>query len=58
VGNRAFEWSIAGLIALVIVWIVLGIVFHILPSVVVILVGIVVEIMLGGLLLLVWSKGN
>lgn len=54
--DKAFEWSLTGLTALVIAWIVLGIVFGILAVIWVILIGIVIELGVGGYLLHIWGK--
>ena len=56
-GDKVFEWSLCGLTALVIIWIILGIAFHVLSSVAVILIGVFVEIVIGALLLHIWNKG-
>ena len=54
--DKTFEWSLTGLTILVIVWIVLGIVSHILPTAAVVIIGIIIEIGLGGYMLHRWGK--
>jgi hypothetical protein len=59
--DKAFERSLTGLTALVLLWLVLGIVFRILgwfPIAVgwVVIIGLVVEIVAGGFLLRRWGK--
>ncbi|PIU57806.1 MAG: hypothetical protein COS88_00010 [Chloroflexi bacterium CG07_land_8_20_14_0_80_51_10] len=54
--DKMFEWSLTGLTALVIAWIVVGIVLHILPVAAVVIIGLIVEIGLGGYLLHIWGK--
>ncbi len=59
--DKTFERSLTGLTALVLLWIVLGIVFRIqggFPIAVgwVVLIGLVVEIVAGGFLLRRWGK--
>lgn len=56
VSDKTFEWSLTGLTILVIAWIVLGIVLSLLPAAAVVIIGIIVEIGLGGYLLHVWGK--
>ena len=54
--DKTFEWSLSGLTILVIAWIVVGILLHLLPTAAVVIIGIVVEIGLGGYLLHRWGK--
>ena len=49
--DKMFEWRLTGLTALVIAWIVVGIVLHILPVAAVVIIGLIVELGLGGYLL-------
>ncbi len=54
--NKTFEWSVIGLTALVVLWIVLGIVFGIMGWGWAVVVGLVVEIVGGGVMLNYWGK--
>jgi len=54
--DRTFEISLTGLIALVVLWIILGIVFGIMGWLPVVLIGLVVGIVGGGFLLHYWGK--
>ena len=54
--DKTFEWSLAGLTALIVAWIVLGIVFQVLAAVAVIIIGTIAGIGFSGYLLYVWGK--
>ena len=54
--DKTFEWSLTGLTAAIIAWIVLGIVFNVVAVILVIIIGIVVELGAGGYLLHIWGK--
>lgn len=54
--DRLFERSLSGLTLLVLIWIILGIVFRVLPWGWVLVIGFVVEIGGGGTLLYYWGK--
>ena len=54
--DKTFQWTLTGLTILVIAWIVVGIVFQLLPAVVVIIIGLFIELLLGGYLLHNWGK--
>jgi len=54
--DKVFERSLTGLTALVVLWIILGIVFEIMGWLLVVLIGLVVEIVGGGFLLHYWGK--
>jgi len=54
--DKAFETSLTALTALVLVWIILGIVFNVFAWGWVVFLGLVVEIVLGGFLLRRWGK--
>ncbi len=54
--DRVFEWSLTGLSALVLLWIILGIVFGVIGWGWVVVIGLVVEIVGGGFLLRYWGK--
>ena len=54
--DRLFERSVIGLTALVVLWIILGLVFGVMGWLPVVLIGIVVEIVGGGFLLHRWGK--
>ena len=54
--DKAFETSLTALTALVLLWIILGIVFGIMAWGWVVLLGLVVEIFAGGYLLRRWGK--
>ena len=54
--DKVFERSLSGLTALVLLWIILGIVFGVIGWGWVVIIGLVVEIVGGGLLLHYWGK--
>jgi len=54
--DKAFERSLTGLTIAVIAWIVLGIVFHVLATAAVVIIGVVVELGAGGYLLHRWGR--
>lgn len=54
--DKTFERSLTGLTALVLLWIILGIVFGFMAWVWVVLTGLVVEVVGGGFLLRRWGK--
>jgi hypothetical protein len=54
--DKTFEVSLTTLTALVLVWIILGIVFNVLAWGWVVFFGLVVELGLGGFLLRRWGK--
>ena len=54
--DKTFQWSLTGLTALVIVWIILGILFYPLPAVIVFIVGLLIELAAGGYLLHKWGR--
>ncbi|HCP60604.1 MAG: hypothetical protein U9O84_05230 [Chloroflexota bacterium] len=54
--DKAFETSLIGLTAAVVLWLVLGIVLGVLAWGWVVVVGLVVEIVGGGFLLHYWGK--
>ena len=54
--DKTFEWSLTGLTGLVIAWIVVGIVLGILPVAAVVIIGLVIELGVGGYLLHIWGK--
>ncbi len=54
--DQVFEKSLSGLTLLVLLWIVLGIVFGVIAWGWVLLIGLVVEIVGGGLMLHYWGK--
>ena len=54
--DMVFERSVEGLTVLVIAWIVLGIIFSLLPIVWVVITGLIAEIVIGGILLHFWGK--
>ena len=54
--DKTFERSLTGLTALVLVWIVLGIVLGVMAWGLVVMIGLVIEIGVGGLLLHYWGK--
>jgi len=54
--DKVFERSLTGLTALVVLWIILGIVLGIMDWLLVVLIGLVVEIVGGGFLLHYWGK--
>ncbi len=54
--DKTFEWSLTGLTALVVLWIILGGIFGIMGWLPVVLIGLVVEVVGGGFLLHYWGK--
>lgn len=54
--DKVFERSLTGLTALVVLWIIWGIVLGIMDWLLVVLIGLVVEIIGGGFLLHYWGK--
>lgn len=54
--DKTFQWSIIALAALVVLWMVLGIVFGIMNWGLVMLLGLIVEIVGGGVLLRYWGR--
>jgi len=54
--DKAFERSLTGLTALVLLWIILFIVFGIMAWGLVVSIGLVVELVAGGYLLRRWGK--
>lgn len=54
--DKLFERSLGGLTALVLLWIILGIIFEVIPWGLVVVIGLVVEIVGGGFLLHYWGK--
>ena len=54
--DKTFERSLTGLTAVVLLWIILGIVFGVMAWVWVVLTGLVVEMVAGGFLLRRWGK--
>lgn len=54
--DKTFERSLTGLTALVLLWIILGIVFGVMAWGGVVLLGLIVEIVAGGFLLHRWGK--
>jgi len=54
--DKTFERSLTGLTALVLLWIILGIVFGVMAWVWVVLTGLVVEMVAGGFLLHRWGR--
>ena len=54
--DKVFERSLSGLTALVLLWLILGIVFGVMGWGWVVITGLVVEIVGGGLLLHYWGK--
>ena len=54
--DKTFERSLTGLTALVLLWIIVGIVFGAMAWGWVVLIGLVVEIVVGGFLLRRWGK--
>ena len=54
--DKTFERSLTGLTALVLLWIVLGIVFGVMAWWWVVLTGLVVEMVAGGFLLHRWGR--
>jgi len=55
--DKVFERSLSGLTALVLLWLILGIVFGVMGWGWVVIIGLVVEIVGGGFLLHYWGKG-
>jgi len=56
VSDRAFQWGVIGLTMAALVWMVLGIVMHILSSLLVIAIGLVFWLAGSGALLYYWGK--
>jgi len=54
--DKAFETSLTGLTAAVVLWIILGVVFGVLTWGWVVVVGLIIEIVGGGFLLHYWGK--
>lgn len=54
--DKAFERSLTGLTALVVLWIILGIVFQVMAWGGVVIIALLVEIVAGGYLLRRWGK--
>ena len=54
--DRIFQISLTAVTALVVAWIVLGLVFRLLSPFMVVLIGVVVEVVAGGILLHYWGK--
>ena len=54
--DKVFERSLSGLTALVLLWIILGIVFKVMAWGWIVVIGLMVEIVGGGLLLHYWGK--
>jgi len=54
--DKTFERSLTGLTALVLLWIILGIVFGVMAWGWVVILGLLVEIVAGGFLLHRWGK--
>jgi len=54
--DTTFERSLIALTCLVLAWIVAGIVLNLLGIILVIIIGLVVEIIVGGTLLYFWGK--
>lgn len=54
--DKVFERSLTGLTALVLLWIILGIIFRVIGWGGVVVIGLVIEIIGGGLLLRYWGK--
>lgn len=54
--DKTFERSLTGLTALVLLWIILGIVFGFMAWVLVVFIGLVVEVVGGGFLLRRWGR--
>lgn len=54
--DKAFESSLTGLTALVVLWIILGIVFQVMAWGWVVIIALLVEIVAGGYLLRRWGK--
>ena len=54
--DKTFERSLTGLTALVLLWIILGIVFGVMAWGWVVIIGLLVEIVAGGFLLHRWGK--
>lgn len=55
--DKTFETSLTAVTALVLLWIILGIVLRIMPWGWVVVFGLVIEIGVGGVLLRYWGKG-
>jgi len=54
--DKTFERSLTGLTALVLLWIILGIVLGVMAWLWVVVIGLLVEIVAGGFLLHRWGK--
>ena len=54
--DKTFERSLTGLTALVLLWIILGIVLGVMAWLWVVAIGLLVEIVAGGFLLRAWGK--
>jgi len=54
--DKVFERNLSGLTALVLLWLILGIVFGVMGWGWVVIIGLVVEIVGGGFLLHYWGK--
>ena len=54
--DKVFERSLSGLMALVLLWIILGIVFQVIGWGWVVIIGLLVAIVGGGVLLHYWGK--
>ena len=54
--DKTFEISLTGMTALVVLWLILGIVFGVLAWGLVVIIGLVVEIVGGSFLLRSWGK--
>ena len=53
--DKVFEWSLTGVTALVVLWMVLGSIF-VMGWLAAVLIGLVVELVGGGFLLRYWGK--
>jgi len=56
--DNVFQWSVIGLTIAVIGWIAGGIIGDVLPAAAVVVIGIVVEIVIGGTLLHFWGASS
>ena len=54
--DKTFEWSLTGVTVLVIAWIVMGIITGLMHPFWVVIIGIVLELGIGGVLLRFWGK--
>ena len=54
--DKTFEWSLTGVTVLVIAWIVMGIIMGLMHPFWVVIIGIVLELGIGGALLHFWGK--